>query len=100
MLDVRQQLSEPGQAGQLDAGDAALAVRQLSFRELTYRRFMAHPAARWAALGLGIIVVACYGAPLWHALFPGFVQSPTDFTLTQANQGPSLRHPFGTDSLL
>jgi len=100
MLDVRQQLGEPGQPGQLHAADAAVEVRQLGFRELTYRRFMAHPAAKWAALGLGMIVVACYGAPLWHALFPGFVQAPTDFTLTQSNQGPSLQHPFGTDSLL
>src|SRR5215469_2460624 len=100
MLDVRQQLGEPGQPTQLRAPDAAVEVRQLGFRELTYRRFMAHPTAKWAALGLAIIVAACYGAPIWHALFPGFVQSPTDFTLTQANQGPSLQHPFGTDSLL
>jgi peptide/nickel transport system permease protein len=92
MIDVRQRF-------ELDAGRQG-DVRQLGFRELTYRRFMAHPAAKWAVLGLATIVVACYGAPLWHLLAPGLVQSPTDFTLEQANQGPSPAHPFGTDSLL
>jgi peptide/nickel transport system permease protein len=96
MIDVRQRLDVD--ADRL-GGDAS-ETRQLGFRELTYRRFLAHPAAKWALLGLAIIVVACYGAPLWHALFPGFVQAPSGFTLDQANQGPSPRHPFGTDSLL
>jgi peptide/nickel transport system permease protein len=75
-----------------------VAIKQFSFRELTYRRFMHHPVAKWGALGLLIIVVACYGAPLWHLLFPNFVQQPSDFTLMDANQGPSLKHLFGTDS--
>jgi peptide/nickel transport system permease protein len=50
-------------------------------------------------LGLAIIMVACYGAPLWHTLFPNFIQLPTDFDLAQAGKGPSLAHPFGSDSL-
>jgi len=82
------------------AAEEVVEYRQLGFRELTYRRFMAHPMAKWAALGLGVIAIACYGAPLWHRLLPDFIQSPTEFTLTQANQGPSLHHLFGTDSLL
>jgi ABC-type dipeptide/oligopeptide/nickel transport system permease subunit len=76
-----------------------LTVRQLSFRQLTWRRFMAHPMAKWALLALAFIVVACYGAPLWHAVVPGFIQAPDQYTLGDANQAPSPLHPFGTDSL-
>jgi peptide/nickel transport system permease protein len=94
MIDVRQAF-EPQAVEELTA-----EVRQLGFRELTYRRFMAHPMARWALLGFAIIVVACYGAPIWNHFFPDYIESPTDFTLTQASQGPSLHHLFGTDSLL
>lgn len=79
--------------------DAGRVVKQLSIRELTLRRFRAHPMAKWALLVLAIIVVACYGAPLWHALAPNFIQAPSQFTLGSANQAPSLQHPFGTDSL-
>lgn len=79
--------------------DYDLAIKQYSLREIVYRRFIHHPLAKWGTLGLAIIVVACYGAPLWHALFPNFIQAPTDFDLTQSSTGPSLRHLFGTDSL-
>ena len=78
--------------------DHEVSVRQLSFRELTVRRFMGHPAAPWAMLGLVLLLMACYGAPLWHVLFPQFVETPEQYTLADAGQGPSLRHLFGTDS--
>lgn len=94
MIDVRQVYEQQA------VEELAEEVRQLGFRELTYRRFMAHPMAKWAVLGFAIIAVACYGAPIWNHLFPDFVQSPTDFTLTQSNQAPSIHHLFGTDSLL
>jgi peptide/nickel transport system permease protein len=76
-----------------------VAIKQFSLREIVYRRFMAHPLAKWGVLGLVIIVVACYGAPIWHLLFPKFIQSPSDFDLSQSNMAPSLTHLFGTDSL-
>jgi peptide/nickel transport system permease protein len=76
-----------------------VAIKQYSLREIVYRRFMHHPLAKWGALGLVILVVACYGAPLWHLLFPKFIQSPSDFDLSQSNMAPSLTHLFGTDSL-
>ena len=79
--------------------DFDIAIKQFSLREIVYRRFMHHPLAKWGVLGLTIIVVACYGAPLWHALFPNYIQAPSDFDLTQSARGPSLTHLFGTDSL-
>ena len=75
-----------------------LGTRQFSFRELTWLRFKAHPVAKWAAVGLIVIAIACYGAPLWHALFPNYIQTPTQFDILSASQGPSLSHLFGTDS--
>ena len=80
--------------------EQGVAVKQFSFRELTYRRFMNHPIAKWAVLGLGLIVLACYGAPLWHLVFPGFIQTPTQYSILDAGQGPSIHHIFGTDSYL
>jgi peptide/nickel transport system permease protein len=76
----------------------SVGVRQFSFRELTARRFMNHPTAKWALLALGILVVACYGAPLWHLLFPNYIQAPDQFSLLDAGNGPSLKHLMGTDS--
>jgi peptide/nickel transport system permease protein len=76
-----------------------VAIKQYSLREIVYRRFMHHPLAKWGVVGLAIMVVACYGAPLWHLLFPKFIQSPSDFDLSQSNMAPSLTHLFGTDSL-
>ena len=73
-------------------------TKQFSFREVTVRRFLRHPVAKWATLALAIILVACYGAPLWHILFPGFIQAPDQFTLLDAEQPPSLKHLMGTDS--
>ncbi|HVC76865.1 MAG TPA: ABC transporter permease [Candidatus Micrarchaeaceae archaeon] len=89
-------LEHPAEA---PGADYDIAVKQYSLREIVYRRFVHHPLAKWGVLGLAIIAVACYGAPLWHALFPHFIQAPNQFDLTQSNQGPSLRHLFGTDSL-
>src|SRR5918912_1664369 len=60
---------------------------------------MAHPLAKWSLLGLAFMVFVCYMAPVWHMLFPNFIQDPTEYSLTDASQGPSLTHPFGTDSL-
>jgi len=78
--------------------EAEVAFRQYSFKELTFRRFMRHPMAKWAGLGIIIIFVACYGAPIWHLLFPGLIQAPDQFTPADAGSGPSLKHLFGTDS--
>jgi peptide/nickel transport system permease protein len=83
---------------QVEATDA-VSEKQFSFRELTYKRFLAHPMAKWGLVGLAIIIVACYGAGLWHVLFPNFIQAPDQFNLADQNQAPSLAHPFGTDSL-
>ena len=77
---------------------ADLGTKQFSFRELTWLRFTAHPSAKWAGLGLIVIAVACYGAPVWHALFPNYIQSTTQFDVLSANSPPSLVHLFGTDS--
>jgi peptide/nickel transport system permease protein len=76
-----------------------IAIKQFSLREIVYRRFMHHPLAKWGVLGLVIIVVGCYGAPIWHSLFPSLIQKPSDFDLSSSNQAPSLQHFFGTDSL-
>ncbi|HYM49356.1 MAG TPA: ABC transporter permease [Candidatus Limnocylindrales bacterium] len=101
MLDTRQvgggSLTSATGGGALDEGDS-VSVKQFSFRELTYRRFMNHPTAKWAVLGLAIMVVACYGAPIWHLLFPNYIQAPDQYTLLDAGQGPSLKHLMGTDS--
>lgn len=100
MLDTRQVASVPAAsvtAGLSEGSD--VAVRQFSFREMTYRRFMHHPTAKWAVVGLIIIAIASYGAPLWHLLFPHFVTLPDDFSGAN-EQSPSLAHPFGTDQFL
>ena len=100
MLDTRQVESvtvSPVGAG-IDEG-SDVAVRQFSFRELTYRRFMRHPTAKWAVVGLVLIAIACYGAPLWHVIAPNFVVLPDSFG--GANElAPTLAHPFGTDQFL
>jgi peptide/nickel transport system permease protein len=98
MLDARQvDVSDDiGKKAWPDETDTAF--RQYSFKEMTYRRFMRHPIAKWAALTMGIIVVACYGAPIWHLLFPHFIQAPDQYDPASAGTGPSLQHLFGTDS--
>jgi peptide/nickel transport system permease protein len=82
-----------------ETGEEA-GFKQFSFRELTYRKFMAHPTAKWAALALAIIFAGCYGAPLWHALFPNWFQGIGDFNIKDVEQPPSLKHLFGTDEYL
>jgi peptide/nickel transport system permease protein len=96
MLDIRQ--VEATKGGDLAPVGEDVAIRQFSFRELFYRRFMRHPLAKWGVLLLVFIVVACYGAPIWHALFPNFIATPDQYRLLDAEQGPSLNHIFGTDS--
>lgn len=100
MLDPRVDELRATQLPTAIAGEEAgeVSERQFSFRELTYRRFMAHPMAKWGVLGLAVIVVACYGAPLWHHFWPNFIQAPDQFTIIDASQGPSLKHLLGTDS--
>jgi ABC-type dipeptide/oligopeptide/nickel transport system permease subunit len=99
MLDPRvEELRATQLPGAIAAERAEVDDRQFSFRELTYRRFMAHPLAKWGTLGLVVILVLCYGAPVWHFLFPGFIQAPDQFTIADASQAPSLRHLLGTDS--
>ena len=95
-VEAQVHLQRPGGP---DTGQYDVAIKQFSFREITYRRFMRHPLAKWGALGLAIIFIACFGAPLWHILFPSFIQQPTDFELSAASQAPSASHLFGTDSL-
>ena len=99
MLDraVEQQV-QFGQQPQVETG-YDVAIKQFTLREIIYRRFMAHPLAKWGVLGMLIIIVACYGAPLWHIMFPNFIQAPQDFNVLAAGQAPSPTHPFGTDSL-
>ena len=97
MLDTRQVVSDDiGKKEWPEETD--LGFRQFSFKEMTYRRFMRHPIAKWAALTMAIIVVACYGAPIWHLLFPHFIQAPDEYDPSSAGTGPSLQHLFGTDS--
>jgi len=103
MLDTRQVVSD-------DLGkkewpeETELAFRQLSFKEMTFRRFMRHPIAKWAALTMAIIVVACYGAPIWHLLFPHFIQAPDEYDPSSAGTGPrcnifsALTHSTDTTS--
>ena len=101
MLDVQQAVraEAPGVAVPTDVDETSgVAFKQFSFRELTIQRYLAHPVAKWATLALALIFVLCYGAPLWHALFPNFIQATTQYTLQDASTGPSLRHLFGTDS--
>jgi peptide/nickel transport system permease protein len=101
MLDPRQvQLPAalPSATQLEEASD--VAFRQFSFRELTYRRFMAHPIAKWALVVLVLLAIACYGAPLWHALLPGVIRGEQQFTLVDVEQAPSLNHFFGTDEFL
>jgi peptide/nickel transport system permease protein len=94
---VEQQV-QLGQQPVLETG-YDVAIKQFTLREIIYRRFMAHPLAKWGVVGLIIIIVACYGAPLWHLLFPNYIQAPDDFDVLSAGSSPSLAHLFGTDSL-
>jgi peptide/nickel transport system permease protein len=98
-IEEQVRLDQQGASSPGGGADYDVAIKQYSLREIVYRRFIHHPLARWGVLGLAIIVVGCYGAPLWHALFPHLIQAPADFDPSQAGQGPSLRHFFGTDSL-
>ncbi len=98
MLDPRTVLA-PSDRPAFAEGDE-VGVKQFSFRELTVRRFRQHPTAKWALLVLGIIVVACYGAPLWHLLFPGWIQGIGEFHLEDVESPPSFKHLFGTDQYL
>jgi len=97
MLDVRE-LGGPPSYDFRSGDDLDVPMKQFSFKEVTIRRFMRHPVAKWAAVALGVILVACYGAPLWHILFPHFIQAPDQYTLADAEQPPSLQHLMGTDS--
>jgi peptide/nickel transport system permease protein len=98
MLDARQVEVSDDIGKKKYPDEVELAFRQFSFKEMTYRRFMRHPIAKWATLTMGIIVVACYGAPIWHFLFPHFIQAPEQYDPASAGTGPSLQHLFGTDS--
>ena len=94
---VEQQV-QVGQQPILEAG-YDVSIKQFTLREITYRRFMAHPLAKWGAVGLALIIIACYGAPLWHLLFPNYIQAPEEFSILSAGSSPSVQHLFGTDSL-
>src|SRR5207248_6777292 len=89
------------QVGQQPISEAGydVSIKQFTLREITYRRFMAHPLAKWGAVGLALIIVACYGAPLWHVLFPNYIHAPEEFSILSAGSSPSVQHLFGTDSL-
>ena len=76
-----------------------VSIKQFTLREIIFRRFMAHPMAKWGVVGMTVMIVACYGAPLWHLLFPNFIQAPQDFDVLAAGSPPSPAHLFGTDSL-
>ena len=64
---------------------------------LVARRFRRHKLAMAGLVFLGILVLAALFAPL---LTPYEVNPTLDSaTLSQARQGPSFAHPFGTDEL-
>lgn len=85
-------------AEQLPVGTDVAPVERSSHRQ-AMQRFFDHPLAKWWLLALTVLAVACYGAPIWHHLFPNYIQTPTEFDPTEAGQPPSLHHLFGTDSL-
>ncbi len=67
-------------------------VRQRSQAEIVLRRFMRHRLAVWSLVAFILIVLFAYaGASIWKYKY-------TDIT-PDNSQPPSLRHPFGTDSL-
>jgi len=88
------------QVGQQPIAEAGydVSIKQFTLREITYRRFMAHPLAKWGAVGLLIIIVACYGAPLWHVLFPNYIQAPEEFSILSAGSSPSGSSPSGASA--
>jgi peptide/nickel transport system permease protein len=67
-------------------------VRQRSQAEIVLRRFLRHRLAVWSLVAFLLIVLIAYaGASIWKFQY-------TDIT-PDNSQPPSLRHPFGTDSL-
>ena len=67
-------------------------VRSRSHREMVLRRFLHHRLAVGSIVVLALVVLlALFGGRLWHYSYT--------FQSNDLSQGPSLRHPFGTDEL-
>lgn len=58
-----------------------------------FRRLLRHPVGVISLSYLVLLIVACFGAPLWH------LQDPLSQDITSSLQGPSAQHWLGTDSL-
>lgn len=66
----------------------------LGLRQLAWRRFRRHKMALFGLLTLALLFVYSFGGALF------FPESYANFTATgQRLQGPSLAHPFGTDTV-
>ncbi|MFQ5949050.1 MAG: ABC transporter permease [Acidimicrobiia bacterium] len=69
-----------------------LAIKPRSFGRQTWDRFRRHKIAMIAAVVLVLLAIAFWVGP-WLSPFE-FTEITSDF-----HQGPSLRHPFGTDDI-
>jgi peptide/nickel transport system permease protein len=67
-------------------------AKELTMRQLVWRRFRRHPGAIMGCIVLSCIVLACTLA----SLSP---YDPYKSNLTERYQPPSLQHPMGTDAL-
>lgn len=61
--------------------------------QIAFRRFRQHKLAVIATIILLVIVIWCYGAPLFTPY------EPLEMSLTERNEPPSRTHIFGTDTL-
>lgn len=61
-----------------------------------FDRWRAEPRARVAVVSLGVLLIACYGAPLWCAALG---LDPYNVDPLARHLPASLRHPLGTDDL-
>jgi oligopeptide transport system permease protein len=84
------------------AGDAGAPVQQSSLWRDAYRRYLRNKGAVAAAIIFTLIVLYCLFIPgfwkipgIWTSLWDIDPNKP-DFTAL--NEGPSLKHPFGTDN--
>jgi len=69
-----------------------ILARELTMRQLIWRRFRRHPGAIMGCIVLGCIILACTFA----FLSP---YDPYKSDISQRYQPPSLEHPMGTDAL-
>ena len=83
---------QPGGQAQPSAPEREFTVQSRTQRQLIVRRFLQHRAAVVSLVVLLLVViVALVGGRLWHYRF--------DEVTPDFSTGPSLKHPFGTDSI-